>query len=63
MRNMMTLLAEIVGGRTTKYFLFRSIPAFASFEKSIPVIDDLLTHPWQRVGAEPIRLEDVLKRP
>jgi hypothetical protein len=63
MRNMMTLLAEVVGGRTTKYFLFRAIPAFASFEKSIPIINDLLTHPWERVGAEPVRLLDVLKRP
>jgi hypothetical protein len=63
MRNMMTLLTEICGGSTTKYFLFRAIPAFASFEQSIPVIDDLLMAPWQRVGAEPLRLSETLKRP
>ena len=63
MRNMMTLLTEICGGSTTKYFLFRAIPAFASFEQSIPVIDDLLMAPWQRVGAQPLRLSEALKRP
>src|SRR5260370_29918337 len=63
MRNMMTLLPEICGGSTTKYFLFRAIPAFASFEQSIPVIHDLLTAPWQRVGADPLSLSEALKRP
>ncbi len=62
MRNMMMLLGEICGGGTAKYFLFRAIPAFASFEQSLPVIDDLLTCPWQRIGAEPLQLIDVLKR-
>src|SRR5208283_5140108 len=41
MRNMMTLLAEVYGRKGSKYFLFRAIPAFASFEQSIPIIDDL----------------------
>ena len=58
----MMLLGEIAGDRATRYFLFRAIPAFASFEQSLPVIDDLLTFPWQRVGAEPIRLIDALRR-
>jgi hypothetical protein len=62
MRNMMMLAGEIAGARATKYFLFRALPVFASFEQSIPVIDDLLTHPWQRVGADPIRMVDILKR-
>jgi hypothetical protein len=63
MRNMMLLLGEIAGTGTTKYFLFRAMPAFASFEHSLPIIDDLLTAPWQRVGAESVRLIDALKHP
>jgi hypothetical protein len=61
MRNMMMLLPEICGASTAKYFLFRAIPAFASFEQSIPVIDDLLTGHWQRVAHEPVRLVDLLR--
>jgi len=60
MRNMMLLLSDFCGRSTAKYFLFRAIPAFASFEHSIPVIDDLLTTPWQRVHHEPLRLIDQL---
>ena len=62
MRNMMMLLGEIAGTRTAKYFLFRALPAFASFERSLPIIDDLLTCEWQRIGAEPLRLAHALRR-
>lgn len=62
MRNMMLLLGEVAGTRTGKYFLFRAITAFASYEHSIPVIDDLLTCQWQRIAGEPVRLVDVLRR-
>lgn len=61
MRNMMMLLGETTGSQTAKYFLFRAIPAFASYEGSLPIIDDLLTCRWLRAGAESIRLVDILK--
>jgi Replication-relaxation len=61
MRNIITLLAEAYRGKKSKFFLFRAIPTFASFEHSIPIIDDLLTCPWRRVGAGPVRLIDILK--
>jgi hypothetical protein len=61
MHDMMMLLPEICGTNPAKYFLFRAIPAFASFEQSIPLIDDLLTCHWERVAHEPTRLVDLLR--
>lgn len=62
MRNMMLLLSDIAGPKTSKYFLFRALPAFASFERSLPIIDDLLTAPWHRAGADPLSLIEVLRQ-
>ena len=62
MRNMMMLLSDICGRATTKYFLFRAIPEFASFEHAIPITDDFLTAPWQRAQHDPVTLLEVLTR-
>ena len=62
MRNMMALLPEIAGANAAKYFLFRAMPEFASYERSIPIVTDLLRCTWERVGHSPVRLMEQLAR-
>ena len=51
--SMMKLLERMTGSRGSKMFLFRTFPAFNSFEKPPPADGHMLTRPWQRVGFEP----------
>ena len=52
-RSMMDLLSRITNGAGSKIFLFRTFPAFTSFEKPPPPCGDMLTEDWQRVGYPP----------
>lgn len=56
MESMMRCLKRITAGRGSKMFLFKTFPAFTSFEPPPPATGHMLTEPWQRVGYEPFRL-------
>jgi len=60
MQNMMALVTEIYGRKGSAYLLFRAFPEFASYETTLPIIDNLLTCTWQRVGHPPFRIVDAL---
>ena len=51
--SMMRLLERITGGNGSKIFLFKTFPAFTSFEKPPPPSGRMLTEDWQRVGYPP----------
>jgi hypothetical protein len=50
---MMEVLKRITGGNGSKIFLFKTFPAFTSFEKPHPPSGHMLTDDWQRVGYPP----------
>ena len=52
-RSMMDVLSRITGGTGSKIFLFKTFPAFTSFEKPRPPSGHMLTEDWQRVGHPP----------
>ncbi len=52
-QSMMELLSRITGGAGSKIFLFKTFPAFTSFEKPAPPSGRMLTEDWQRVGYPP----------
>jgi hypothetical protein len=52
-RSMMQLLERITGGAGSKIMLFKTFPAFTSFEKPRPPSGAMLTEDWQRVGHPP----------
>ncbi len=56
MQSMMQLLEKITEGRGSKMFLFKTFPAFTSFEKPPPPTGHMLTEPWHRVGYSPLFL-------
>jgi len=56
MRSMMELLDRFAGGRGSKLFLFKTLPAFTSSEKPPAPGGHMLTVPWQRVGFPPLSL-------
>src|SRR5271165_109735 len=56
MQSMMRLLEKITDGRGSKLFLFKTFPAFTSFEKPPPPTGHMLTEPWHRVGYSPLFL-------
>ena len=51
--SMMKLLERITAGAGSKMFLFKTFPAFTSFEKPRGPSGHMLTEPWQRVGHPP----------
>lgn len=51
--SMMAALDRITGGAGSKIFLFKSFPAFTSFEKPRLPSGHMLTEDWQRVGYPP----------
>ncbi len=53
MRSMMEVLKRITGGTGSKIFLFKSFPAFTSFERPRPPSGHMLTEDWQRVDCPP----------
>jgi hypothetical protein len=50
MESMMSLLRRITDGEGSKSFLFKTFPAFTSFEKPPGPTGHMLTEPWHRVG-------------
>ena len=50
MQSMMKVLQRITDGKGSKIFLFKTFPAFTSFEKPPGSTGHMLTEPWQRVG-------------
>ena len=56
MLSMMRLLEKMTDGRGSKMFLFKTFPAFASFEKPPKPGGHMLTEPWHRAGHSPLSL-------
>ena len=56
MQSMMRLLEKITDGRGSKMFLFKTFPAFTSYEKPPAPTGHILTEPWHRVGYSPLFL-------
>jgi len=52
-RSMMEVLKRATRGQGSKILLFKSFPAFTSFEKPRPPSGHMLTEDWQRVGYPP----------
>jgi hypothetical protein len=52
-RSMMDVLSRITGGSGSMIILFKTFPAFTSFEKPRPPSGRMLTEDWQRVGHPP----------
>lgn len=50
MASMMRLLERVTDGKGSKMFLFKTFPAFTSFEPPWPAGGRMLTEPWQRAG-------------
>jgi hypothetical protein len=51
--SMMRLLERITGGAGSKTILFKTFPAFTSFQPLPPPSGHMLTNDWQRVGHSP----------
>jgi hypothetical protein len=51
--SMMAALERITEGRGSKVFLFKTFPAYTSFEKPPLPSGDMVTEDWQRVGNPP----------
>jgi len=49
-RSMMDVLRRITGQKGSRIFLFKTFPAFTSFEKPRPPSGHMLTEDWLRVG-------------
>lgn len=62
MHNMIDLALHISEGRGFKWMLFKSVPDFASVEKTIQPDFDLVGVPWLRAGNSPLNLLDELNR-
>lgn len=60
MRNMLDLVLKITDGRGFKWMLFKSVPDFASMEKTIQPDSSLLCEPWVRAGNRPLNLLEEL---
>jgi len=52
-RSMMEVLKRITAGKGSRIFLFKTFPAFTSFEKPPQPSGRMLTEDWQRVGYPP----------
>lgn len=51
--SMMKLLQRLTAGAGSRFILFKTFPAFTSFEKPLPPSGHMLTEDWQRVGYPP----------
>jgi hypothetical protein len=57
MESMMRLLDRLTHGQGSKIFLFKTFPAFTSFEPPREATGHMLTEAWLRVGHEPFHLD------
>jgi len=62
MQNMIDLALRISDGHGFKWMLFKTVPDFASLEKTIQPDIDLVGEPWLRAGNPPLNLLDELNR-
>jgi hypothetical protein len=62
MQNMIDLALSISDGHGFKWMLFKTVPDFASLEKTIQPDIDLIAQPWLRAGNPPLCLLDELRR-
>jgi len=53
---MMQLLEKFTEGRGSKMFLFKTFPAFTSFDTPPKPSGHMLTEPWYRAGHSPLFL-------
>ena len=56
MRSMMRLLEKMTGDGGSKMFLFKTFPAFTSFDPPPKAGGHMLSEPWHRVGHSPLLL-------
>jgi hypothetical protein len=56
MQSMMKLVNRITDGKGSNIFLFKTFPAFTSYEKPPAPTGHMLTEPWHRVGHPPLFL-------
>jgi hypothetical protein len=56
MHSMMRLLEKMTDGHGSKMFLFKTFPAFTSFEKPPQPGGHMLSESWHRVGYDPLLL-------
>jgi hypothetical protein len=56
MHSMMRLLEKTTDGRGSKMFLFKTTPAFTSFDTPPKAGGHMLSEPWHRVGHAPMLL-------
>ena len=56
MHSMMRLLEKMTDGRGSKMFLFKTFPAFTTFDPPPKAGGHMLCEPWQRVGHAPLLL-------
>ena len=54
MLSMMRLLEKMTDGRGSKMFLFKTFPAFTSFDPPPKAGGHMLCEPWHRVGHAPL---------
>ena len=62
MHNMIELALRLSDGHGFKWMLFRSVPDFASLEKTIQPTTDFLAEDWLRAGNPPLNLLEELTR-
>ena len=62
MRNTMDLALRLSDGLGFKWLLFKSVPDFASLERTIEPTTDFLSEPWLRAGNPPLTLLEELNR-
>lgn len=56
MHSMMRLLEKMTDGHGSKMFLFKTFPAFTSFDPPPKAGGHILSEPWHRVGHDPLLL-------
>ena len=56
MQSMMKLVNRITDGKGSNIFLFKTFPAFTSYENPPAPTGHMLTEPWHRVGYSPLFL-------
>jgi hypothetical protein len=58
MRNIMALVKELATEAKSTLFLFKTMSSLGDFQKAPAPTPHILTEPWQRVGAEPLSINE-----
>ena len=51
MHNIVGMVDELTNGKGSPYLLFKTLPHFGKYLQVPPVIEDLVTAPWNRGGS------------